>query len=467
MKFFKSTAILGFLMLSLTGCALGSESPEQLIDQKPIYNENNKKLYESVNRIVGSSASLLLPANLQDVGKINKVDLDNNGIEEVIVFEKSKNLNTNESEVGFFILNKKQDDYEKISKESISGESIEYANFYDLDNDGNKEIILAAKGQIKTTLYVYKYIEGKIKKSIEIKPTWINDRYNLTDMKIEIGYINNDNKLDILMANYDSRNSRMYVSVINYDGINNGVELIDYVKFDNVKNISELYITLGNIASQAKGSTIKGIVLDIPMTKESSYFTQMLYFEDDNLKKAFEDNDKSLMKSYYIPVEDINKDKVIDIPILNGSLNENTYTSKSSANISWYSWNGKKDSSSGLLFTIQVYYNYEYNYKFLIQNNLANKIYVEQETNSDNVIFKFNYYDEKEKGSKTLFTITAHSKNIVVDESKNINLQNQVGISLKETDKYNFILTIVDTDQLNRLDLTVESLKEYFSLIYE
>lgn len=467
MKFFKSTAILGFLMLSLTGCALGSESPEQLIDQKPIYNENNKKLYESVNRIVGSSASLLLPANLQDVGKINKVDLDNNGIEEIIVFEKSKNLNTNESEVGFFILNKKQDDYEKISKESISGESIEYANFYDLDNDGNKEIILAAKGQIKTTLYVYKYIEGKIKKSIEIKPTWINDRYNLTDMKIEIGYINNDNKLDILMANYDSRNSRMYVSVINYDGINNGIKLIDYVKFDNVKNISELYITLGNIASQAKGSTIKGIVLDIPMTKESSYFTQMLYFEGDNLKKAFEDNDKSLMKSYYIPVEDINKDKVIDIPILNGSLNENTYTSKSSANISWYSWNGKKDSSSGLLFTIQVYYNYEYNYKFLIQNNLANKIYVEQETNSDNVIFKFNYYDEKEKGSKTLFTITAHSKNIVVDESKNINLQNQVGISLKETDKYNFILTIVDTEQLNRLDLTVESLKEYFSLIYE
>ena len=467
MKFFKSTAILGFLMLSLTGCALGSESPEQLIDQKPIYNENNKKLYESVNRIVGSSASLLLPANLQDVGKINKVDLDNNGIEEVIVFEKSKNLNTNESEVGFFILNKKQDDYEKISKESISGESIEYANFYDLDNDGNKEIILAAKGQIKTTLYVYKYIDGEIKKSIEIKPTWINDRYNLTDMKIEIGYINNDNKLDILMANYDSRNSRMYVSVINYDGINNGVELIDYVKFDNVKNISELYITLGSIASQAKGSTTKGIVLDIPMTKESSYFTQMLYFEDDNLKKAFEDNDKSLMKSYYIPVEDINKDKVIDIPILNGSLNENTYTSKSSANISWYSWNGKKDSSSGLLFTIQVYYNYEYNYKFLIQNNLANKIYVEQETNSDNVIFKFNYYDEKEKGSKTLFTITAHSKNIVVDESKNINLQNQVGISLKETDKYNFILTIVDTEQLNRLDLTVESLKEYFSLIYE
>lgn len=467
MKFFKSTAILGFLMLSLTGCALGSESPEQLIDQKPIYNENNKKLYESVNRIVGSSASLLLPANLQDVGKINKVDLDNNGIEEVIVFEKSKNLNTNESEVGFFILNKKQDDYEKISKESISGESIEYANFYDLDNDGNKEIILAAKGQIKTTLYVYKYIDGEIKKSIEIKPTWINDRYNLTDMKIEIGYINNDNKLDILMANYDSRNSRMYVSVINYDGINNGVELIDYVKFDNVKNISELYITLGNIASQAKGSTTKGIVLDIPMTKESSYFTQMLYFEDDNLKKAFEDNDKSLMKSYYIPVEDINKDKVIDIPILNGSLNENTYTSKSSANISWYSWNGKKDSSSGLLFTSQIYYNYEYNYKFFIQNNLANKIYVEQETNSDNVIFKFNYYDEKEKGSKTLFTITAHSKNIVVDESKNINLQNQVGISLKETDKYNFILTIVDTDQLNRLDLTVESLKEYFSLIYE
>ena len=464
MKLFKSTALLGILMLFMTGCVSSSESPESLIDKKPIYNEENKALYDSINKMLGKPASLALPSNSQDVGEINKVDLNNDDINEVVAFEKKKNLNTNENEVGFMILSQKYDGtYEEIADILKVGESIDYANFYDLDNDGNKEIVLAIKGKSKTRLYLYKYIDGEIKEVYNSEPTWIKNREYLSDMKIKIGYINDDNILDILMVNYDYKNSEMYVSILNFD---NGIKLVDYVKFKNVKNISDLYITFGNISSQVKGSTIRGVVLDIPIIKDSSYFTQMIYLENGSIKKAFKDDDKNLMKSYYIPIEDVNKDKVIDIPILNGSLNENTYTSKSSANISWYRWNGKTDENSGLLFTIQIYYNYEYNYKFLIPNNLANKIYIEQEQNLDNVLFKFYYNDATGDKSKLLFTITASSRNIV-DENKNINLVNQTSILLKETEKYNFSLTIDDTEELEKLDITKEALKDYFSLIYE
>ena len=356
--------------------------------------------------------------------------------------------------------------YEEKAKISQSGESIEYANFYDLDNDGTKEIIVAIKDESKTQLYIYKFENGEIQYDLKIAPTWIKSRENLNDMKIEIGYINDDNILDILMINYDSKNSQMYASIANFNNKDKCLDLLDYVKFDNVKNISELYITVGNISSQVKGSTIKGIVLDIPIIKDSSYFTQILYFDNKSLKKAFNDDDKNLMKSYYIPVEDVNNDKVIDIPILNGSLNENTYTSKSSANISWYRWNGKSDENSRLLFTIQVYYNYEYNYKFLIPNNLANKIYIEQQYSSDNTLFKFYYYDDLGSNPKNLFTIIVSSK-AIVDESKNVNLVTQASGALKETEKYSFGLVIDDKDELEKLDITIDVLRDYFSLIYE
>lgn len=467
MKLFKITTLLGVLMMSMTGCTLGSESPEKLIKDKPIYNEENKLIYQNVSKIIANRSSLVLPSNSQDVGKINKIDLDNDGNEEIIAFEKSKNLNTSEYEVGCLILNENSDGtYKDIGEISQSGECIEYANFYDLDNDGNKEIILAIKNQSNTNLYISKFKDGEIEGVYKLNSTWINNRQDLTDIKIEIGYINNDNILDILMINYDSKNSQMYASVVNFDSFNNSLKLLDYVKFDNVKNIKDLYITLGTLSTKAKGSDIKGVVLDIPIIKYGNYLTQMLYFENDKLKKAFKDNDKNLMKSYYVPVEDINNDKVLDIPILNSSLNENTYTSKSSANISWYNWNGKTDSTSGLLYITQVYYNYEYNYKFFIPNNLANKIYIEQEYNNDNILFKFYYNDTMGKDSKNLFTIIVSSKTIV-DESKTISLGNQVSANLEETDKYTFGLTIDDKDELEKLDITIDALRDYFSLIYE
>ena len=464
MKLFKMIALLVSLMFLMTGCVSTSESPESLIDKKPIYNEENKELYDTINNMLVKPTSLTLPSNSQDVGEINKVDLNNDGVDEVVAFEKKKNLNTNENEVGFMIFAKKNDgNYEEKVNILRIGESIDYANFYDLDNDGNKEIVLSIKGHTKTRLYLYRYVDENIEEIYNSEPTWIKNKGYLSDMKIKIGYIDDDNILDILMVNYDYKNSEMYVSILNF---NNKMNLIDYVKFENVKNINDLYITFGNLASQVKGSTIKGVVLDIPMIKDSSYFTQMIYLEYGTIKKAFKDDDKKLMKSYYVPVEDINKDKVIDIPVLNGSLNENTYTSKSSSNISWYRWNGKSGDDSELLFNIQIYYNYDYNYKFLIPNNLANKIYIKQEQNIDSTSFKFCYNDFTENKPKPLFTITASSRNIV-DENKNIKLVNQSSTLIKETEKYNFSLSIDDTKELERLNITKEALKDYFSLIYE
>ena len=51
MKLFKLTALSALLMITLSGCSLNSESPEQLIKEKPVYSEASLKLYKQIEKI--------------------------------------------------------------------------------------------------------------------------------------------------------------------------------------------------------------------------------------------------------------------------------------------------------------------------------------------------------------------------------------------------------------------------------
>lgn len=453
MKLFRLMAIISLLTLFATGCSIDSKSPDELINDKPIYNENKKEIYNGIKQLLSQNYELILPANSKEVGIINEVDLNRDGDDELVAFEKKKNINENKTEVGFMVLTKNKDGgYTDKGNSLQEGDSIEYANFYDLNNDGNLEIILLIKNKNKTNLYVYEFIDGKINLVTELNPTWIPNQEDLLDTKIKIGYMNEDNILDILIVNYDIKQSKAYVSLVNLE---ENFKLIDFIGFENVRNINNMYITLGQVF---KGK--QGIILDIPVIKDSSYITQILYVENNKLKKVFKNDD--ITKPYYIPVEDINNDKILEIPIANGS--PNVYSLNSSENVSWYKWNGKYDEYANLTFINQIHYNYKYNYKLLIPNNLVGKFYIEQDYLGDNVLFKFFYRDIDSK-SKHIFTITVVPKTRMED-NKNLNLNNQGDIILGENYDYTFNLHKSDVKKLEELNITVETIKECFSLIY-
>ncbi|WP_052356778.1 hypothetical protein [Faecalimicrobium dakarense] len=168
MKVSRLTVLASLLVLFTTGCSIDSESPEQLIKDKPVYNEKKEALYNAIKQQLPSiNSSLILPSNSSEVGKINEVDLDSDGVDEIIAFEKKEIMNSDQKEVGFLILSKNPNDtYTNKDNLLQKGDSIEYANFYDLNGDGNKEIILLIKGNEKTNLHIYSYKEGKIKKYI-------------------------------------------------------------------------------------------------------------------------------------------------------------------------------------------------------------------------------------------------------------------------------------------------------------
>ena len=382
MKLFKLTALSALLMITLSGCSLNSESPEQLIKEKPVYSEASLKLYKQIEKILPSlNSSLLLPRNSSEVAKINEVDLNKDGEKELVVFEKKEDVNENKTEVGFMVLKKdKNGEYQEEGNVLEGGETIEYANFYDLDKDNHLEIILLIKKQDKTNMYIYKFEDNELSKVDTLNPYWIKDKDNITDMKIKIEYIDNDDILDILVLNYNPKTNKVYSSLLNFDG---KIKLLDYIEHENVKNLNNLYITYGQVDTNKNG-----IVLDIPNLKDNNYRTQILYTKDKKLEKVFKDDDKNLMKPYYIAVEDINKDKVLEIPIVAGS--SSIYTLQSSSTVSWYRWNGKYNEDARLVFNSRIYYNYKYNFKLDIPNNLVNKIYSEQEYQGENTLFKMN-----------------------------------------------------------------------------
>lgn len=454
MKYFKLVGLIGLLTLFITGCSIDSQSPEQLIKDKPVYNEDKKIIYDGINQMLTRYTKLVVPLNSTERGSINEVDLNNDGKDEIVAFEKKENINEDKTEVGFIVLSKNNDGtYSDKGGVLQEGSSIEYANFYDLNNDGNLEIILLIKNQDKTNMYVYDYNEDTIKLRYKYNPTWISNKSKLTDMKVEIGFFNKDDILDVLILNYNPNINTLYASIMNFK---DGIRLIDSTSIENVKSLSNLYTITGNISNDKRG-----IVLDIPMADDNTYITQILYMEDTKIKKAFKDNDEKYKKSYYMQSEDINNDNIIDIPIANG--NKNTYSLKSSVNVNWYNWNDKNLPESDLVFNREIYYNYQYNFKILIPSQLVGKFYIDQEDNSDVSVFKCDYYDSSTSQIKNIFDIHVTPKN-VVEDTKNISTTNAIIFG----DSYDYTFTFYpnDTTLLEELNINNDTLRDYFSLIY-
>lgn len=456
MKLLRMLILVLFVGYLNVGCA-STESPEQLIE-KPVYDQEKQSIYDNVKRVVDNSATIILPKNSSEVSSINNVDLDNDRVDELVVFEKEEDINNNTSKVGFIILSEEDGKTYSVKADyKVEGNSIEYANFYDLDNDGKKEIILSTKTEFKTSLEILEFRDNKIVSLSKYNPTWIANKSGYTEMKVKIGDVDNDDIKDIIVVNYNPDTHNMAVSLAYFD---NYIKLVDFKMFTDVKSMENVYVEIHKVYNEKNG-----IVVDTRSFKEKdSYVTQILYLDDNELKKAFSDNNEKLKKPYYVPVEDINEDGIVEIPILNN--NAKGYRTKNSANISWYKWNGNSDEFMNLVFVSQVYYNYKNNFKLWIPNILANKISVEEDYKDNKLSFDFYYYDNlrpKEELEK-LFTITKTSKN-KIDEGKGAN-SNSGGFILFENDTESFTLTINNPKTLKDLNINKEAIQEYFSQIY-
>ena len=450
MRLLKLAALVFIICIMTTGCETSNDSPESLLDDNIVYDNEKKELYNFINKSLDGT-TLVLPGNSSEVGQINEVDSN------VIAFQQRQDVNLKINKVGFVLVSKNGEGYTMEDSYLEEGEEIEYANFYDLNNDGNDEVILLINNKSVTTMNVYSIKDNKVKRISKIEPTWLENYKMYNQMAIEVGFIDNDLKLDILMMNYNNSNGEMYVTMLNYSN-NNKLSTTNSIKIPNVKNLNDLYTVIGKVYNNKKG-----IILSIPTLKENGYATQILFMKDNKLKKVF-NNDKLILNSYYVPVKDDNSDGIIDIPVLNNNMIESfTSNSKSSALVSWRKWNNKTGEDADTIFISQVYYNYKNNFKFLVPDNLANKLYIQKNVVGDTPYYVFYCYDKSSKEPLELFQICISPKNLVEDTKTNPKMDS----ILAETDNNYYQLIINDKDAFAKYNLTLENMKEYFSILYE
>lgn len=450
MKLLKLATLVFITCIITTGCSTSSDSPENLLNENIIYNESRNELYNFVNQSLDGTV-LLLPGNSSEMGEINELDSN------IIAFQRKQDVNTSISKVGFILISKNGNEYSLKDSYLQEGEDIEYANFYDLNNDGNDEIILLINNDSITTMNIYSIVNDKIELLSNVKPTWLDKNGKYTSTKIDIGFIDDDSQLDILMMNYDYNTGSMYATLLNYTH-DNKLKNSNSVEFKNIRNLKELYTSIGMVSNNRKG-----VVLSIPTIKDSGYITQILCIENNKLTKVFDENNE-IYNSYYVPVADINSDHIIDIPVLNNNMIDNyTTNSKASALINWKIWNDKFDNDADTIFISQVYYNYKNNFKFLVPNNLANKLYIQKNIVGNEPHYIFYSYDENDKEPTELFQISISQKNVVDDTKSSTSMETILG----ETDNNYYQVIVNNKEAFEKYDLTLDKVNEYFSIIYE
>ena len=158
MKLQKVVALLFvFVSVFITGCETSSESPENLLSDNIIYDKSKNELYTFVNKSLDGT-TLILPQNSSQVGQINELNSN------IIAFQKKEDVNLNSNEVGFVIISKQKNGYMVEDSFLQEGDEIQYANFYDLNNDGLEEVILLINNKNCVTMNIYSVVNNEIKK---------------------------------------------------------------------------------------------------------------------------------------------------------------------------------------------------------------------------------------------------------------------------------------------------------------
>lgn len=160
-KFIKIGTLLTTLFL-LGGCGVPA-TPGELI--KPPSSEANlqrDKTSQEFIKWLPDKAQLITPMKGQEDNAISFGDMDGDGIDEaVVVYEYSKNKGY---AIKAMLLRQENEAWQKISEVEGFGYGLDYAGFFDVDEDGHNELALGwSLGEAGNGLDIYTLSEDKLK----------------------------------------------------------------------------------------------------------------------------------------------------------------------------------------------------------------------------------------------------------------------------------------------------------------
>lgn len=318
--------------------------PLELEEVKKVLDENFNDELDLISPIKGENSS-----------SIQFVDLDSDGVDEVLVFHK---IITDKYPVRITVLSRKNDN-DWIINNTIKGAGYDVNKivYSDMDNDGVKEIIVGWQyGTILDKgLTVYEYNKGEITEVFETLYT----EFGVDDFT-------GDNTTELLTVRLD-RNSGVSTAYL-YDYDNNLMTYIDETDMDGY--IGGYYSVKTGLASGGK----KGFFIDASLGAHSA-FTDLLVYNRGELHNVFYNEKWNVTeityKAYPRKCKDIDNDGIIEIPILRAPVGyEEASMSDTPWITGWFKWDGDK----GIKFSNNSYYNSDHGFEFLFPNHWDDNI---------------------------------------------------------------------------------------------
>ncbi len=377
--------IITIFMISilLTGCVNTNISVQDMLapPKLPVQLEDIKTVIDDV---YSDEIEYINPLNGENKDSIQFVDLDGDGIDEVLLFNRVKDSN---NPLRVLLLSKK--DGKWISNDRIKGVGfgISKVLYEDMDFDGTKEIFIGWQGGSNNKgLSIYQYEKGKLVNVFEGLYT-----------EFCVGDLTGDGKQELMLVNLDQSEgiaiATMYDCQFFY---------IDEVEMEGF--IKGYYDVKIGLASEDKN----GFFIDA-LYGDGTSFTDLIIY-DDGLKNVFYDYKWKRIDKTYKPIaissNDIDKDGLIEIARLRKAFGyHNVDDNKSQWITTWYNW----DNNSGLLFNSESYKNNFLGFELLFPNKWKQNITVDILGDESNIVV-FSYVDAYSKECMPILQIKAISR---------------------------------------------------------
>ncbi|NBI28779.1 hypothetical protein [Chengkuizengella marina] len=332
----KKGYIIFFMIFILSGCVAFENNESLMKPPQPV-----SKINTAIQSFLPSDASIIKAAAGNYVNSYSLIDLDRDGLLELVAFYTVKR----ETSVQGMVLREINGEWDVVETFEGDGNALYELDFVDVTNDGILDIIAGfsfSDAYEVRGLVVYQYDGNKINRNFYTSYT-----YKVMDD------LNDDGVKDLTVILLDENHISNKVSVFNY--VNHELKLMDSLTLK--PNIMEYY----NIASGLVNFEVgKGIVVDVVSEMQTAY-TNILLFDGSNLKSVFNEEYEPNDKLYRLNSEDINYDGIIEIGIPRIPAGYEDIDEKYIPYIdSYYRWDGDK----GLQFVSERYNNYSYDYRY-------------------------------------------------------------------------------------------------------
>ena len=351
MKRIKLTGLLLLIILSTSGC-IGMNTSVQGLLKPPKLPLQLEEIKQVLDAKYEKELSYINPIKGDHTNATQFIDLDNDGIEEVLIFHR---LERDSAPLRVTLLY--QSDHGWLMDETISGIGFDISRvqYSDLNADGHKEILIGWQGgnTTKKGLSIYSYDNGRIDALFDTPYT-----------EFAVGDMTGDGKKELIIVELDRTEGISMATLYDSD-----MTYLDEVKMEGF--INGYYNTVvGNASSEQLGYFIDA------SSGAHSAFTDLLVYNDGELMNVFYDPkwrrvDKTY-KAYPAKSIDVDGDDIVEIPMLRAPFGyEGSSMAETEWITTWYKWDG----NSGLIFSSESYTNgrlgFEYHFPFKWKQNMT------------------------------------------------------------------------------------------------